>query len=239
MKEAAGFWTLLLTFVAGHGGLECRVKIDPLTEYSDLYLAEWFGSKPQVVIKCLSRAAQLSLICKTEWDNNHVIFIPNLLKRLDDYTRRVRTHYEQSPKKSPLEEEVDIKKKEIEIHSHLHEGFERLWAQYPNKDGRKDAEKHFKSTVKNDSDLSRISVALSKYLAHLEAHSWKHAKGGKTWFNNWTDWENWVDPPETNSLEQRKRESVVAPLQQPSAELTENEMAYLREMRSRKAKKGE
>lgn len=113
-QEAAGFWTLLMGFVGAHGGTQCRVKIDPLSEYSDVYIADWFSTKPQVLFRRLSRAAQLSLICPTEWENNRTIFIPNMLKRLDDYTRRVRTNSEQSPKKPTVEEEVRNKKEKRE-----------------------------------------------------------------------------------------------------------------------------
>jgi len=64
----------------------------------------------------LSACAQLALIEPERWRNDSVISIPNMLKRVDDYTRKVRTLSQQSPKKPAVEEEVEeeqIKKKNI------------------------------------------------------------------------------------------------------------------------------
>lgn len=72
--------------------------------------------------------------------------------------------------------------------------FEEIWEKYPDKDGRKDALTHFKATVKTHEDWAAINQALDNYLAHLKANVWKRPKNGKTWFNNWRDWVNWVEP---------------------------------------------
>ena len=72
--------------------------------------------------------------------------------------------------------------------------FETLWAQYPNKDGRKAALSHFKATVKTAEDLERCLSALESYKAHLALHPQKPIKNGSTWFNNWRDWYGWVEP---------------------------------------------
>ena len=73
----------------------------------------------------------------------------------------------------------------------LSEFFGKLWKAYPNKDGRKAAEKHYYATVKNASDMERIDFALGNYLNHIEANKIdpKFIKNGSTWFNNWQDWE--------------------------------------------------
>lgn len=150
-QEAAGFWALLLSFIGAHGGPECRVKIDSTTEYSDQYLADWFASKPQVIVKRLSRAAQLSLICATEWENNRIIFIPNMLKRIDDYTRRVRTRSEHCPEKHATEEEVEEerevekeKKKTLSASADAGDGFVEFWETYPRKTEKLEARKIWK-----------------------------------------------------------------------------------------------
>lgn len=194
-QEAAGFWCLLLGFVGAHGGSECKVKIDPASEFNDQYLASWFSSKAQVMFARLTRAAQLSLICATEWENNRVIFIPKMLKRVDDYTRKVRTNSQQSPKLPHTEEETEEEReKEKQLRRRLEAGFEKLWDKYPSKDGRKQAEKHFWASVKTDEDLIAIQKALQNYLVHLANTDWKRPKNGSTWFNNWRDFVEWKEP---------------------------------------------
>lgn len=68
--------------------------------------------------------------------------------------------------------------------------FETLWRDYPNRDGKKAALRHFNTTVKSEADCRRIRTALDNYLADLRANDWKKPKNGSTWFNNWMDWEH-------------------------------------------------
>jgi hypothetical protein len=77
-------------------------------------------------------------------------------------------------------------------------GFEDLWKRYPNKDGKKAAEKYFNSTVKTKEDYAAINKALDKYITNLKTETWKKPKNGSTWFNNWQDWVNWE---ETGTME--------------------------------------
>lgn len=72
--------------------------------------------------------------------------------------------------------------------------FDERWLKYPNKDGRKEALKHFLATVKTDEDLKDFDRALENYLDHLKIENWKRPKNGKTFFNNWGDWVTWVEP---------------------------------------------
>lgn len=76
--------------------------------------------------------------------------------------------------------------------------FDSLWAQYPLKDGRKAALKHYRASVKTESDRESITTALGNYLAHLSLNPWKQPKAGATWFNNWQD-EEWQKPPAPSS----------------------------------------
>ena len=82
------------------------------------------------------------------------------------------------------------KNKQLKPEPLLSDFFEKLWRAYPRKDGRKEAERHFHATVKNDSDKERINLALGAYLDHIERESTpqKYIKTGKVWFNNWHDW---------------------------------------------------
>lgn len=67
--------------------------------------------------------------------------------------------------------------------------FQSVWATYPNKDGRKEALRHFLATVKTEDDLARIRKALDSYLKSRPVAN-GFVKNGSTWFNNWQDWEN-------------------------------------------------
>ena len=71
--------------------------------------------------------------------------------------------------------------------------FQEVWQSYPNKIGRKAAERHFDSSVITEQDQERITKALVNYKAHVEYQRkngfpelmWQN---GSTWFNNWPDW---------------------------------------------------
>lgn len=95
------------------------------------------------------------------------------------------------PQPQPQPQEPNTKEAVFDFESE----FEKRWTRYPNKDGRKEALKHFKATVtvKNITELDR---ALDNYLTHLALpkNSFKNPKNGKTWFNNWQDWINWIEP---------------------------------------------
>ena len=70
--------------------------------------------------------------------------------------------------------------------------FETLWAQYPNKDGKKAALKHYISSVKTDQDKSDIQKAINNYIASDRVRN-GYIKNGATWFNNWKDWIEYKD----------------------------------------------
>ncbi len=88
--------------------------------------------------------------------------------------------------------------------------FEEIWNRYPNKDGRKEAERHFMAGVKTPQDIADLEHALQNYLAHLKANSWKQPKSGSTFFNNWRDWTAWVEPASNGNLPLQKREYTEA-----------------------------
>jgi uncharacterized protein YdaU (DUF1376 family) len=112
----------------------------------------------------------------------------------------MRTHSEgiatasvsKSPSPSPSQSTGEEREERAEISE---ADFDELWRVYPNKDGRKQALRHFFATVNSAADLAAITTALDKYREHLTANPWKRPKNGSTWFNNWRDWENWQEPP--------------------------------------------
>jgi hypothetical protein len=65
--------------------------------------------------------------------------------------------------------------------------FEEIYLKYPKKVGKKEAQRHFKASVKTEQDWHNIQAALKNYLA-----SERVAKGfiqnASTWFNDWASW---------------------------------------------------
>ena len=70
--------------------------------------------------------------------------------------------------------------------------FEQLWGRYPSRTGRKEAERHYRSSVRTVEDEAAIEVALTNYLGSGNVKR-GYVKNGSTWFNNWRDW---VEPTE-------------------------------------------
>jgi hypothetical protein len=67
--------------------------------------------------------------------------------------------------------------------------FDMVWAEYPNRVGKKAAERHFFATVKNQDDVNRILKALINYSMSYNVIK-GFIQGGARWFNEWQDWEN-------------------------------------------------
>lgn len=65
--------------------------------------------------------------------------------------------------------------------------FNEVWSKYPNKLGRKQAERHYQASVKTFEDFTLINTALANYLAS-ERVARGFVQNGSTWFNNWRDW---------------------------------------------------
>jgi len=77
------------------------------------------------------------------------------------------------------------------------ENFLELWNKYPNKDGKTQAYKHFNSSVKTKEDWLAINTALTNYLKSERVNN-GYVKNGSTWFNNWRDWVDYVEPQKTS-----------------------------------------
>jgi len=72
------------------------------------------------------------------------------------------------------------------IHSAF--SFDPLWTNYPRKDGKKDAERHFNASVKTQKDYDDIQLALKNFCEAMKGREMQYIKNGSTWFNNWRDW---------------------------------------------------
>ena len=68
--------------------------------------------------------------------------------------------------------------------------FEQLWKNYPLKAGRDLAMRRFKASIKKQSDILDMALAMQQYLKYVE-ETGTIIKNGGTWFGEWRDW---VDP---------------------------------------------
>lgn len=71
--------------------------------------------------------------------------------------------------------------------------FESLWKEYPGSVGKKAAARHFAASVKTMADVAAISKALGRYKASRRVAE-GFIQNGSTWFNNWRDWIDYVEP---------------------------------------------
>ena len=67
--------------------------------------------------------------------------------------------------------------------------FEKIWKDYPNKQGKKPAFSSYKTALKNGATDKDIIEGLERYKQHLQQNTWKQAAQGSTWFkqNRWED----------------------------------------------------
>src|SRR5690606_32359467 len=89
--------------------------------------------------------------------------------------------------------------------------FEKIWSEYPRREGRKQAEKHFNASVKTEQDWIDINNALKVYIQsgpvkeELSKGSVKYIKQGSSWFNNWRDYVPDKPPPDKINLDEIRR----------------------------------
>src|SRR5699024_5277051 len=79
--------------------------------------------------------------------------------------------------------------------------FEKIWKDYPNKQGKKPAFSSYKTALKNGTTDKEIIEGLERYKKHLQQNTWKQPAQGSTWFkqNRWEDeYEDHLKQQETN-----------------------------------------
>ena len=83
--------------------------------------------------------------------------------------------------------EVNISKVKLNEQSF---DFDSLWKRYPKPLGKKQAEKHFRASVKTEEDFANINKALNNYCKteNVVKCNTQFIQHGSTWFNNWQDW---------------------------------------------------
>lgn len=181
-----------------------RVDIDNSTEKSlSWYSKQWGWSRNKVRSFTEDlRTGEGHLMDRKGTSKGQAIFLK--INNLGDKKDRKRTEEGQvkdskrtaSNKPNPKPEPKPREKQEIF-------SFEEIWKKYPNRDGRKQAEKSFNASVKTGQDWRDINTALENYLGSKNVLK-GFIKNGSTWFNNWRDWVDWneieMGPPKLNPI---------------------------------------
>ncbi len=125
--------------------------------------------------------------------------IKKLQKLEDNGTRHVTVTLSHA---LDIEEDIEVEY----IYTYTAENFDSIWLQYPKKDGKKQAERHFKASIKTIADLQNCIKALKNYKAHIYNNKieTKYIKNGSTFFNNWKDWVE-VEDKEADMLEEARK----------------------------------
>jgi len=97
--------------------------------------------------------------------------------------------------------------------------FNEIWKKYPDKDGKKDALRHFNASVNTEDDWKKINIALANYLQSDRVKN-GFIKKGSTFFNGWADWvdfkgvKKFIAPepepetPEQKAIREKREEEI-------------------------------
>jgi len=131
----------------------------------------------------------------------HQCFIKTLMRhRLwIDYKNNIH-----SPKEKEKDKEEVIDKEKGLLRE---KQFNELWNKYPNKDGKTQAYKHFNTSVKTKEDWLSINTALTNYLKSERVNN-GYIKNGSTWFNNWRDWVDYIEPSKPQQTKKGELEEL-------------------------------
>ena len=72
--------------------------------------------------------------------------------------------------------------------SKIKASFDLIYEDYPRKEGRKEAERHYRASVKTIEDVAKISSALDCYIKQVKDTERRFIKQASAWFNNWRDY---------------------------------------------------
>lgn len=74
--------------------------------------------------------------------------------------------------------------------------FPARWQAYPRREGRKEALRHFRASVRSESDLQRFDLALENFKRKLRVDRTepRFIPQAKTFFFNWEDYIDWKQP---------------------------------------------
>ncbi len=163
---------------------------------------EIYPCDPHDVSTMLDLLQHHAFIIRYERNENHYIQIINFEKHQYPHIREQESTIPApcKPGASTMQarlnpESLDTESPLLNTASQQKTRFEEIWNRYPKRLGRKDAEKHFRASVKTDQDWEEIKRALENYQIHLRAEATEpnYIKHGSTWFNNWREWVNYQE----------------------------------------------
>ena len=123
----------------------------------------------------------------------------NNYQNLDNYKSHTKSQFEATQK--PHRSHTILKKGNKDKKD---KQFKELYANYPNRDSIKKSEEHFNASVNTEKDWQDINTALVKYKKHLTVETWKRPKSASTWFNNWRDWVDYVEPKKPQQAKEHR-----------------------------------
>lgn len=179
---------LLYTWMIPHADCEGRMIASPgWLKYHIVPLLSYFNERS--ILPCLIEIQKRGLIQIYGINNSYLVLV--------GFSKNQKINKDrEAPSEIPTPEllmsssgitplEVEVKAKEETKGEPPF--FLELWSQYPNKDGKKDALKHYVASVVTEQDRNDIQTALTHYLKS-ERVSKGFVKNGSTWFNGWRDW---------------------------------------------------
>lgn len=108
----------------------------------------------------------------------------------DTYKTNDQQHDQQATNKRPQTIKANkVNKKPIEHFPNALEIFEKCWSIYPRKEGKKEAQKHFKNSVASAEDARKLFIAIQIYSRSVSGKEIDFIKHGSSFFNNWRDYE--------------------------------------------------
>lgn len=90
--------------------------------------------------------------------------------------------------------------------------FDKLWDQYPRREGKKAAQKSYISAIKAGHNYQEVEMSLQNYLKIIKENNTdkKFIKHGSTFFNNWEDYKTIIQVrhPEEIEYEKQRQEYI-------------------------------
>lgn len=195
--EAYGIYMILLEL--------CAEKIDrslnPSVSCGWSFIEYLTRSRRSTVRRVIATCASLGLLVDQSSDSEMVCSIPNLLKRLDNWTKDL----EVASKKLPLEQEEEEEQEE-EQDILCDSSFETFWSTYPKRNGilrgKQKALVLFKQVAKNGG-IKDLLLACENYAASKQA-SEGYARDPERFLKaGW--WMDWIRPEVTKEDEEKNR----------------------------------
>ena len=185
--------------------------------YSDEQLADLLKTTPALIKNAKRKMVKFN---KIEIDDKGKITILNWPKYQSEYQRQrdYRKEYRQelqrevttgSNEESNKEIEKEIEKENKNNKDRCAFSFNEIWQKYPSKVGKKEAERHFKGSVKSEEDWRNINNALNNYLKSARVKR-GYIQNGSTWFNDWQSWIEYTekDRPKLTPAQEHSKRSI-------------------------------